>query len=268
MQTERIDQAIHDLLHVIQSDQIPEVVSRSIIHSQHGELPSAKWSIGNQILMFLSQTEDARGYQQWQAAGRQVKKGSHAIYIWAPSTKKTIDDKTGEESYYITGFHTIPVFRIEDTDGPAIIPPDYRPQKLPRLYDVAAKLGVNVRYTAFVSNYYGYYSDTTKTITLCSHDEETFFHELSHAVHATLCTLKNGQDPKQEVVAELSAATLAHYYGKQQLLGTSLNYVLRYAQSHNSQQALRFIMGVLTEVKTVVTKILSLTEDAELRNVG
>ena len=55
-----------------------------------------------------------------------------------------------------------------------------------------------------------------KEIALATSEEKTFFHELSHAAHEKIKSgLKSGQDPFQEIVAELSAQALCHLVGKQ-----------------------------------------------------
>ena len=72
------------------------------------------------LLQFLSDTFDARGYRQWQEAGRQVKKGAKAQHILGTKVKKitdTDDDGQNIDKVVVTGFYTIPVFRVEDTDG-------------------------------------------------------------------------------------------------------------------------------------------------------
>lgn len=96
--------------------------------------PSGKWSLLNRIVMILSDTEDARGFRQWQKVGRNVQRGKKAFYILAPKmikSKKT-NSETGEvkDEYYLGGFTNIPVFRYEDTEGkdlevykPATVPP-------------------------------------------------------------------------------------------------------------------------------------------------
>ena len=68
--------------------------------------PSENWSATNQRLMLCAGTEDARGYQQWRKAGRQVRKGSKAIRIFVPRKRK-------DDTVY---FHMACVFAFEDTD--------------------------------------------------------------------------------------------------------------------------------------------------------
>jgi len=53
------------------------------------------------------------GYRQWLAAGRQVRKGEHAIMIWAPRMKKDAD--TGDDER--AGFITISMFDVSQTDA-------------------------------------------------------------------------------------------------------------------------------------------------------
>ena len=59
-----------------------------------------------------------------------------------------------------------------------------------------------------------------------------FFHELAHAAHEKVngC-LKGGQDPIQEIVAELSAAALCRLVGKrmEECIGNSFKYIQIYA---------------------------------------
>jgi hypothetical protein len=68
--------------------------------------------------MYLNNTEDARGFRQWQQAGRRVNKGSKAFYILAPMFKKV--EENGEEFQQLIGFRSVPVFRVEDTEGTPI----------------------------------------------------------------------------------------------------------------------------------------------------
>ena len=49
------------------------------------DCPASHWSLGNRVLAYAqSGSLDCRGYRQWQAAGRQVQKGSRAAFILAP----------------------------------------------------------------------------------------------------------------------------------------------------------------------------------------
>jgi len=115
---------------------IPKALAVATIPPQAG-IPSAKWSLSNRLLQFLADTSDARGFLQWQEAGRKVSKGSKAFHILGPNTRviKENDDKgQAVDKVIVTGFHAIPVFRAEDTDGE---PLPYEPATPPPLVGVA-----------------------------------------------------------------------------------------------------------------------------------
>ncbi len=85
-----IKEAMDTLLKMFNEDNLPKV-AKAVFKGR--EIPSDHWSFLNRILMYLNDTEDARGFKQWQQAGRYVKKGSKAFYILAPMFKKVIEEK-------------------------------------------------------------------------------------------------------------------------------------------------------------------------------
>ena len=151
----------------------------------------------------MADTSDAKGYRQWQEAGRHVNKGAKAFHILGPRTKKLTDtDDAGQqiEKVVLPGFYTIPVFKVEDTDGE---PLPYEPTSPPPLVDVAQRLGLSLSYQTFAGKYYGYYRGDSKKIVLASHEAQVFFHELAHAAHHRIAgNFKSGQVPSQEIIAE------------------------------------------------------------------
>ena len=78
-----------------------------------------KYSLNNQILIAVQcpHASHVTGYKTWQSLNRHVIKGSKAITILAPSTRRVTDESTGEESRRIVGFRTVSVFDISQTDG-------------------------------------------------------------------------------------------------------------------------------------------------------
>jgi hypothetical protein len=151
-------------------------------------LPSDSWSFGNQALAYLSTgSEDARGFNQWKAVGRKVKKGAKAGYIFIPCTRKVEDVATGEDKFVVYGFKSCPVFGRQDTvkaDGvDDYIEPDYGPAEPPPFVGVAKAWNLPVVYSPHVrQSYWGAYYHSGK-IELITHDESVFFHELAHAAH-------------------------------------------------------------------------------------
>ena len=221
--------------------------------------PSDNWSLGNRLIMTMEGTYDARGYRQWQQAGRHVVRGRKAIYILGPTMRRRVDvdEETGEETVtsYVTGFHAIPVFRYEDTDGERLKTVKREPKRLPPLADVAAQWGIDTRYDATRHGEYGSFSKSDAEIRLCTDDVSTFFHELAHAAHSRLEELKPGQDPVQETAAQLVACVLGRTYGYD-VDGYTYNYIAHYAGSAEPAEVGRMCYRVLGKVEKILGMIL------------
>lgn len=268
MGNEKVTEICSKLLNMFASGELPPAVSRTVITRQQGDdKPSQRWSFGNQLLMIIAGTEDARGFRQWQQVNRTVKKGAKAIYILAPLTKRvtrtSVDQVTQqevqEELSLIKGFRPVPVFKLEDTEGEPVPVADYRPPQLPPLYEVAEHFGM-VRYSSYFDRELGSCS-IDGTIRLYSADVDVFFHELGHLVHGTIRPLKGGQHPDQELLAEMVSCVLCEMYGIQGYEYQGWKYMNGYV-GEDPVKTLRAIMGVLNDVDAVVMKIL--TVDHEL----
>ena len=151
----KVKQTLDCIIQRFKVGDIPEAVAFSMFPA--AGLPSAKWSTLNRTIMFLSGTQDARGFKQWKAIGRKVKKDSQALFILVPNFRKIIDEETGVEKSILIGFLARPVFKMEDTDG---TPLDYEQIELPKLtlVDCAEKWGISVKAVPGNYTYYGYYS--------------------------------------------------------------------------------------------------------------
>ncbi len=250
----KVKQVLNVILDKFKSGDIPEAVAYSVFPIP--DIPSSKWSLMNRTLMFLSGTNDGRGFQQWRLAGRYVKKGSKAFHILVPFIKKVKDDK-GQDKEILIGFGCRPVFRIEDTDGKEL---EYENMKLPDLplLDRAEDWGVNVRAIPGNYRYRGYYSMDRKEIVLATPEETTFLHELAHVAHEKVNgKLKGGQNPSQEIVAELSAAALCRIVGKQgnNTIGNSYRYIEKYAEKIK-MSPYNACLKVMSETEKVLNLIL------------
>jgi len=225
-------------------------------------IPSAKWSLLNRTLTFLAGTADARGYRQWQSANRYVKKGSKCFHIIVPHIKKT-DEQTGEEKEVLVGFLLRSVFRYEDTDGEPLHYENIEVPDLP-LLERAKEWGISVRAIPGNFVYYGYYSQKRNEIALATAEETTFFHELSHATHDRLKSgLKPGQDPFQEIVAELAAQALSVLVGKAgDTTGNSYQYIERYAEKAKLSPY-SACLRVMSETEKVLNLILKKEPEEE-----
>jgi len=254
--SQKAKECLSRIVDLFKEGNIPKALAVATIPPQ-ADIPSAKWSIGNRVLQFLADTSDARGFRQWQKAERKVKKGAKAFCILGPNTRviKETNDKSQEvEKVIVTGFHAIPVFRAEDTDGE---PLPYEPATPPPLVDVAEQFGLSVSYQTFASKYYGYYQGGSKRIVLATHSAQVFFHELAHAAHHRVeGDLKGGQIPSQEIIAELTAATLAQMYCPEANLGFSYDYVKSYAKK-SKKSIERACLAVINTVGKVLDEILT-----------
>ena len=240
-----------ELLKSFKSGDLPEAVART--YTQFPDVPCTKYSIVNRLLILGAGTNDARGYRQWEKAGRQVRKGTKAFYIFVPKLvpKK---DKNDEEKKACIGFTMVPMFRFEDTDGEPL--PEHTPATIPPLIDVAKKAGINVTWGKSSHGEYGYFSPGTNSINLSSEDPKVFFHELVHAYDNKTTKLKGGQDPVQECVAEFGACVLARVFGIQ-VDKSSYDYIKEY-----NGEVPNMCQKVLTRVDKIVRVILKDNESA------
>jgi len=132
--------------------------------------------------MFLAGTNDARGFRQWQEVGRHVKRGSKAFTILAPRFIKKDAEDQEETKTILVGFLSVPVFRVEDTEGK---PLDYQKIELPELplMEVAKEWGISMKAIPGNYRYLGYFSQDRREIALATEEECVFFHELVHVAH-------------------------------------------------------------------------------------
>ena len=106
-----------------QTGDIPKALAPIFIR-RRDDIPCRSWSWGNQLLTALAGFDDARSYRDWQAVGRQVRKGEKAFHILEPCKRKVkrTDAETGEEreGMILYGFKAGTRFGLEQTDGDEI----------------------------------------------------------------------------------------------------------------------------------------------------
>ena len=252
---DRVKTVLDSILERFQTGDIPEAIAYSMF--PFPDVPSSKWSLLNRTLMFMSGSMDARGYRQWQHVNRYVKKGSKSLYIIVPYLK-VIQDELEERKYALTGFGAKAVFRVEDTSGG---PLEYENIDLPDvpLISKAEEWGISVRSIPGNYQYFGYFSVDRREIAIATSQECVFFHELAHCAHYLLHgDLKRGQDPLQEVIAELSAQALAIMVGKsaEDTVGNSYRYIQKYAD-HLNISPHTACLKVMSQVEQVLNLILN-----------
>ena len=252
MNTEKANQVLQQVAKEFsQYDKIPQYIASAYI--QCPEVPSAKWSTSNKLLMVLSETQDARGYKQWQEAGRYVKKGAKAFYILAPRQikKTTKDDKDQDKEENITiGFRVVPVFRYEDTDGKPL--EEYKPKTIPPLADLA-----KIRYANSDHGELGSWSPSQQEITLSTEDPAVYLHELMHQYDKTPRTVQKGQDPEREIIAELGACVLCRLYNVETKESNHMSYIASYAENKTPEQVGTTCLRVANKVTTAIQAIMA-----------
>jgi antirestriction protein ArdC len=113
------------------------------------------YSLRNQLLIAAQKptATAVAGYRQWQRLGRQVRKGSEAIWVLGPVTYKSgeeVNEATGESHslYQLRGFKPLAVFDISDTDGPGLPQPAHLDGDAPKeLWDGLTHLLAEQGYT-------------------------------------------------------------------------------------------------------------------------
>jgi hypothetical protein len=228
--TPKVKETLDKILARFESGEIPEAVAYSMFPIP--EIPCSAWSLLNRTLVFLSGSMDARGFKQWKSVNRYVKKNSKALYILVPYLVKKVEEDREDNQSRLLGFGVCPVFRVEDTDGE---PLEYQDMQLPEfpLMDRARDWGISIKAVPGNYRYFGYYSSGRKEIALATNQECVFFHELAHAGHHIIKgKLQPGQDPLQEIVAELCACALAKMVGKSivDTTGSNFQYIKQYAE--------------------------------------
>jgi hypothetical protein len=249
---DKVKSVLDAVVEKFKTGEIPEAITISMFPCP--DLPSTKWSLLNRTAMFISGTMDARGFRQWQQVNRHVKKGAKAVHILVPVFKKV--DDSSEDNNILTGFTAKPVFRVEDTVGD---PLEYGQIELPELplLDRAREWGLNVRAIPGNPSRWGYYNPVKMEIGLATPDESTLFHELAHHADKLIKgKLNKGQDPLQEVTAELAAATLCRLVGKQSdSLGNSYKYIADYADKLK-MSAHSVCLRVMSDTEKILNLIL------------
>jgi len=207
--------------------------------------PARHWSLSNKVISFVQSGElDCRGFRQWQKAGRQIKKGSKAIYIFRPHTIKSITED--QEENICLGFSPVAVFPASCTKGDVDLP-GYAPIKFPPLIEMAQKFGISIEYVPLTPDKLGDCKTSGDKIRLGSHDTRIFFHELSHAIHSRIDgNLKAGQQIDQETIAEFTTAVLMDFYNFGDHTGNAWKYISQYA--NNPLIAITKALGTVEKV--------------------
>jgi hypothetical protein len=253
MMSPNAEKAMQEIIEKFQTGNLSDVIKIAAFEIP-ASWPSSKWSMGNRMLAYVqARTLNARGFHAWKEVNRQVKKGSHGIYIWAPRMIKK--EENGKEKTQLIGFFPVSVFPIETTEGEPL-KEDLSPRQLPPLFEVAARLGVIVKFQPVAPDRLG--DCGHDLINLGSDDPHLYWHELAHAAHqATDPEYKDRSSQYKEIVAEFTACVLANLYGYD-YTGTSWEYLKMF-----SLDPLKAIMKAGNHIDQVLNLILAQKETTQ-----
>ena len=257
------EEAVKSLIKIFESQTFPEQIALTIIRRREDDplikMPCQKYSLGNRLIMFfIGKTELCGTYRQWQAVGRQVRKGSRAFPIFAPMTKtiKEKDDAGKEtEKTLLVGFKPVPVFPVSATDGEPLEKYDYKPEVLPPFFDICEKLGITVYWKPASRPAYGWYSPSTDSITMQSSDWAVFYHEASHSIRERIADTKD--IATEEIIAELTSAVLMAMNGINSYQKQAYEYIRDYCEDKSPDKVLQVIFKSLNAVEEVVNIVLN-----------
>lgn len=265
-----------------ESGNVPKALAQVFV-DRSDNIPSSAWSWRNRFLTAIHGTTDARGFKQWKATGRKVSKGSKAFHILGPCIgKRTEQDAAGndKEVAFLYGFKSIPVFGIEETEvfdealweknGGTDLVEENRLKDLP-LAEVAELWNLKVTsYNGKGGGSLGYYKHG-KAIALGTENLSTWTHELVHAAENKLGTLtkKQGQDPGNEIVAELGGAVLLHIMNLKVEAdqGGAWDYIKAYSKNDKSK-ALTLCGQLLDRVCKSVDLIIETATNLEVQEAA
>jgi hypothetical protein len=253
MKNEEVKAAIKRVIQTLRTGDI-EKIAYAVFKAETGR-PSDSWSFLNRLIMFCSETEDARGIRQWNRAGRRLKKDTKALYIRVPAMVKTgakrTNEKGEEEEQTRRVYKNIPVYRVEDTHGAPLEEDKFKLEIPANLAQVAEGLGLEIKAKRYTGNEFGYFSASRKEIALMSPDLKIFLHELAHGADNKMHgRLKGGQQPDQEIVAELAAEVVGYLLGHK-LNGKGRDYIESY-----SGGSWKPVFALLDRVQKVVSYIV------------
>jgi antirestriction protein ArdC len=184
------------------------------------------YSFHNSLLIYqqLPTASHVAGYRKWQELGRQVRKGEKAIQIFAPTfqTRKqgdTIKDSEQEpEKKYITGFVTVPVFDISQTDGeglPSLVSDFGNSTMLFNMFVSVFKADYGIIQQTLKSELGGYTDGKVIVLNDCKSEEQklkTLIHEISHCLLGHVGNNDKTRSVK-EVEAEMTAFIVSEHFG-------------------------------------------------------
>lgn len=272
LSNDKVRAEIDGLLKMFKEPEALETVAKSMFR-RGIDIPSDGWSILNRLIMMRHGTFDARGPRAWFKIGRKVLKGGNFCII-APKLwlKPVLDndgnpvldkDKKEKKIPILVGFNPIAVWGVEQTEGKEV---DYKIDKeMPKFLceKVAKKWGLTIRQGFDNPSFYAYFSPEKKEIVMATNSQQTFLHELCHCADEKIQgKLKEGQEPLQEIAAEMSAAVLMRMLGLKCGSKNTYEYVSKYADQMG-KDPIDAVIPLVSRISKIVDFILKTNEEVQ-----
>jgi Zn-dependent peptidase ImmA (M78 family) len=239
-----------------------------------------KRSIRNQMLIYI-QKPDAQlvaGLKAWNKFGRQVKKGSQGIKIFAPIKKRelVIDEKTKKEveKEVIKGFRMVNVFDVNDTTGvplptTPLVPKNVKESEfaekmyLPLVEKLRAELPIDIDKN-YNHDSNGYYSPLEHKIVVnanslrdVTNQFKTLIHEYAHSIfHNETGKYKEYDTESKEVQAESMAYLTTKSFG----MDTS-DYSFAYIKGWAANKDEKLLLAYQEDIQKESAKLIGKIED-------
>jgi len=186
-----------------------------------------KYSSLNTLLIMLQRPEASKvaSYKKWQELGRQVAKGSKAIYVYAPLLKREKDAVTGEPAEKILGFRLVAVFAdldLENIDSDPLPQlwqplPDDCSRQLARAIERIRESGITVTERKLKAGVQGMATVTSITLSSTIPDSRNRLACLLHETAHSWChfgeTAKDKSNTQCELESEASSWVVMHHLG-------------------------------------------------------
>jgi len=206
-----------------------------------------------------------QGYRAWEKEGYPVRKGEHAIWIFAPRFgKKEDSEEDGEDGaeLELKGFITVPVFDIAQTTAPpeAYSTPDMRIRGAVDLGSAVRAISNTIAPVELLPTSHrrlqGFYNPKEHRIVLYAAPDAVRLHTLLHeAAHALLHHNREGANTAQvEREAELTAYLAGSVLGLEGLDKSSTYYLTSYTKEPAE------LFAALKRSATAAVKILEVVE--------
>ncbi len=265
--TELADKVLKSQIEILKDPKFNWAKSISqIVGIKDPEDDRACWgfSLRNRLLMVNQGSFDSRNSNEWKKNGRAPKVWQKTVRIIKPNMAYLCAKDKGfmyksngiykckicsmeirgmalalkEKKCisFVRGYGIQPLFDVANTYDIAGMGKlkEYKPIQKPKLFALIKELGIDLKYQTDPSgSSYGHVSGSNNQMVLGTEDPTTFYHELVHKLDQKLNLggkLKGGQDPQQEIVAELTASVLSEIYESENHIGFSFKYIAGYAE--------------------------------------